>query len=338
MSNSRQQSLKEAFGARKSATVENDNPSSDSELSDSDIADPNPPDIEVDDTPEATECETAGQPSGASGSSTTMPSVEEMEIQLLDKPHQPRSGVFPKRQFGQKKPEYRSFKPIWFDNKLWSNWLHWESKNNRAYCFICRNVYVLHQLTLSKNQESAFITSGFNNWKDATRAFELHRKSSCHREAILKWEHHERGISVDLQLQRRLAAEQVEARNCLRKIFTSIEYLARQALPLRGHQEERGNFYQLMKLRGADSDGLKRWLQQRRSYTSHEVQNEILKVMAHQIQRSILKDIYTSMWFCVSADETVDISLIEQVHDYLYKSNYHCGSIHYSLSTAHSMH
>ena len=71
-----------------------------------------------------------------------------------------------------------------------------------------------------------------------------------------------------------------------------------------------------MKLRVADSDGLKQWLQQRRSYTSHEVQNEMLRIMAHQILRSILKDIYTSMWFCVSADETVDISLIEQVHDY----------------------
>ena len=130
----------------------------------------------------------------------------------------------------------------------------------------------------------------------------------------MKWEHRERGIGIDLQLQRRLAAEQVESRTCLHKIFTSIEYLPQQALPLRGHQEERGNFYQRMKLRGADSDGLKEWLQQRRSYTSHEVQNEILRIMALQIQRSILKDICTSMWFCVSADETVDISLIEQVH------------------------
>ena len=115
----------------------------------------------------------------------------------------------------------------------------------------------------------------------------------------------------------------VEARTCLRKIFTSIEYLARQALPLRGQHEERGNFYQLMKLQRADSDGVKKWLQQR-SYTSHEVKYEIRRIMALQIQRSILTDICTSMWFCVSADETVDISLIEQVHGY-YKSNYHHG-------------
>ena len=104
MSNCRQQSLKEAFCAGTSTTVENDNVSSDSELrlSDSDIADTPPPEVEIDHTPGE---DIADQPSGASGSSTTERSDEEIEIQLLDKPHQPRSGVFPKRQFGQK-PEY----------------------------------------------------------------------------------------------------------------------------------------------------------------------------------------------------------------------------------------
>ena len=61
-----QQSLKEAIGARKSATVENDNVCSDSELrlsgSDSNITDP-----DVNHTPEAPEV--ANQPSGATDSS-----------------------------------------------------------------------------------------------------------------------------------------------------------------------------------------------------------------------------------------------------------------------------
>ena len=54
----------------------------------------------------------------------------------------------------------------------------------------------------------------------------------------------------------------------------------------------------------------------------------MLRVVAHQIQRSILKDICTSMWFFVGADETVD--LIEQVHG-CYKSNYHCGCNSFAL-------
>ena len=317
----RQKSLEESFAAKASSD-------SDSQLvrvslhdSDSDSSDvdfgvdqPGPQDPPETRSVSSHEAGTLELPETESVSSQT--GDEQIELELVEKPFQPHSGVFPKRQFGQKKLEYRSFQPSWFNNKLWCDWLHWESKNNRVYCFMCRNVHILYKLTFSKNQDPAFVTSGFNNWKDATRAFELHRRSKCHKEATLKWEHHTRGISVDLQLQRQLAAEQVQARNCLHKIFTSVEYLARQALPLRGHQEERGNLYQLLQLRASDSSELRKWLKQKRSYTSHEIQNEILRIMAHQIQRSILNDVCTSLWYCVSADETVDVSLIEQVSEY----------------------
>ena len=121
---------------------------------------------------------------------------------------------------------------------------------------------------MSRNREIAFITAGFSNWKDATRSFEQHRKSLCHKEALIKWSHHAKGTSVNTHLHRQLTDEQEKARHCLQKIFTSIEYLARQALPLRGHNESN-------ELRADDSPELKSWLSQRRAYTSHEVQDEM---------------------------------------------------------------
>jgi hypothetical protein len=60
--------------------------------------------------------------------------------------------------------------------------------------------------------------------------------------------------------------------------------LAWQVHPLRGHIESRGNFFQLLQLCAADSPALKSWLSQRRVYTSHEVQNEMLQIMSCQIQ------------------------------------------------------
>ena len=45
----------------------------------------------------------------------------------------------------------------------------------------------------------------------------------------------------------------------------------------------------------------------------HEVQNEILQIMAHQILCSIIKDTSSAMWYSIMADEMVDASLIEQV-------------------------
>jgi hypothetical protein len=66
-----------------------------------------------------------------------------MEIEICSHPYQPHSQGFPKKRFGQAKPEYRSFKVSWFDNR------NWEARV-RAYC---RNVYALGQLTMHRNRE-----------------------------------------------------------------------------------------------------------------------------------------------------------------------------------------
>ena len=82
------------------------------------------------------------------------------EIEICSHPYQPRSQLFPRKRFGYAKPEYRSFKVSWFDNRNWSNWLHWEAAKERVYCIICRNVYALGQLTMSRNREKRI----YNNW------------------------------------------------------------------------------------------------------------------------------------------------------------------------------
>ena len=122
-------------------------------------------------------------------------------------------------------------------------------------------MHVLNQLTLSKSRENAFITVGFDNSKDATRSFEQHRKSACHRKALMKWEHHTKGSGVIIQLQHQLASDQEKGKHCLMKLFTSVEYLARQALPLCGHYEASD---QLMQLRANGLEELKTWLHQKK--------------------------------------------------------------------------
>ena len=84
-------------------------------------------------------------------------------------------------------------------------------------------------------------------------------------------------------------------------------------MPLRGHDEHEGNFFQLIKLRANDNLALQQWMQRKRAYLSHKIQNEILKIMSHQILRAILKDVSTSLWYSIMVDETVDSSLTEQV-------------------------
>ena len=114
----------------------------------------------------------------------------------------------------------------------------------------------------------------------------------------MKWNYHLKGTSIQVQLKQ-VSLEQKKNLHCLEIVF-SIEYLARQGLPLHGHghEDERGNFTQLVKLRANDCKDLQVWMERKRAYFSHEIQSEILKIMSHQILRSILKDVSSSLVFC----------------------------------------
>ena len=83
-----------------------------------------------------------------------------------DSPNQPRNISFPKVSFGKAKPVYRSFNVGWFDK--WP-WLHWDVATERAYCHTCVLAYTQNKLR-SLCADPAFISRGYQNWKDATAA------------------------------------------------------------------------------------------------------------------------------------------------------------------------
>ena len=100
------------------------------------------------------------------------------------------------------------------------------------------------------------------------------------------------------------------------KIISSMHFLARQGLPLRGDGpiEQDSNFHQLLVLRGEDYPPIKSFLQKKQlKYTSHEVQNELLAIMSTQIFRDIGKEILSAKFFTVMIDEATDLSNTEQV-------------------------
>ena len=95
-------------------------------------------------------------------------------------PHQPRNVSFPTVPFGKSKVILRSFSSTWFDK--WG-WLHWDESSQRAFCFTCVSACKQNRLR-SAYADVAFISRGFQNWKDATIAFRAHETSSCHKEAV----------------------------------------------------------------------------------------------------------------------------------------------------------
>lgn len=84
-------------------------------------------------------------------------------------------------------------------------------------------------------------------------------------------------------------------------------------LPIRGHEEIHGNFYQLLQLRKNDIPELSEFLSRKKSFISPNIQNEIIELMASSILREVLKEIREARYFSLIVDETTDSSSHEQV-------------------------
>ena len=116
-------------------------------------------------------------------------------------------------------------------------------------------------------------------------------------------------------LSEQYAVEMAKNRRMLLKILSSIQFLARQALPLRGHNDgSDGNLYQLLKLQGGEDNDMLEWLQRRvNKYTSPEIQKYLIKVMATHVIRDISEKLHKSPFVTIMVDETIDIKNQEQV-------------------------
>ena len=92
--------------------------------------------------------------------------------------------------------------------------------------------------------ELAFISKGFNNWKDAGVKFKEHESSNCHKDSVV--------VTVDLPssvtdiaetLQSELTKQKMENRQMLLKMLSNICFLACQSIAVRGDgDEENSNF------------------------------------------------------------------------------------------------
>ncbi len=72
---------------------------------------------------------------------------------------------------------------------------------------------------------------------------------------------------IDVQLSNVLASQQEEARKCLLKIISAVQFLARLGLSFRGRDDDEGNFDHLLKYKSEDDPSLSKWLSLKTDYT-----------------------------------------------------------------------
>ena len=244
----------------------------------------------------------------ATSNENTSHQLETQSIQH-NKPNQPpASFVFPKSTTGSQKQK-RSCQAKWFEE---FKWLDYDEVRDCLTCFLCKKH--LQKLDAEKNKEDAFLSTGFSNWKKALTSFKEHQNSKGHIAALtFELTIPQCGNIVEMTNENNKKQFQ-ENRLCLLKVIESIQYLGRQGLALRGDDnDENSNLMQLLKLRSADVPQLKQWLEKKtEKYTSHDVQNEILILMANQVIRDVADEIRGS-FFATICDEYTDIANKEQL-------------------------
>ena len=113
-------------------------------------------------------------------------------------------------------------------------------------------------------------------------------------------------------------ANQEENRKMLLIILSSVRYLGRQGLAVHGwykaddESPNRGeldsNFLQLLKIRAEDNPSIVQWIDRpQNKYTSPDIQNEMLSIMALSLLRDIAAEV-SGKWFTIMVDEMTDLS------------------------------
>lgn len=238
-------------------------------------------------------------------------SIEE-NVQL--QPNQPKR-AFPKKAYGTSKVRYLSFNTTWYTE--WQ-WLTYDEHKEAVLCHPCSMVRCLQLHMINKSTETAFTETGFSNWKDARQRFSVHERSASHRESVDKWRTHiNKEPSIVSQLSTRHQQLQNQAREAMTRIIQNVTFLSAQGLSLRGHNDIDSNFSQLLQLRRSDCTDLDAWLNRKKesriSYTSHDIQNELLEILSHTVLRSITRSVQGAKFFGLIADETTDCSRRSQL-------------------------
>uniref|UniRef100_H2ZW03 DUF4371 domain-containing protein n=1 Tax=Latimeria chalumnae TaxID=7897 RepID=H2ZW03_LATCH len=153
---------------------------------------------------------------------------------------------------------------------------------------------------------------GFSNWKKAIERFGTHEKSNLHRAAVSSLGAVKAGVNVAAACSE--AKQMKEARSALIKILSSVQYLSCQGLSVQGHTDKESNLNQLLALRAEDTPDLKSWLNRTKyRWISHDIVNEMIEIVAHDVLRTLMKEIHKAGFFSIIMDETADISVREQV-------------------------
>ena len=122
--------------------------------------------------------------------------------------------------------------------------------------------------------------------------------------------------SVLNQLESSKLMEEQNSRKCLLIVISILRYLMCFGSTIRGNGHDGGNFIELLEERKLDVPELESWLSRKISYTTMDIQNELIEIMAHTLLRYLANTVRDVPFFEI-ADGTTCVKGKEQFSVFL---------------------
>jgi hypothetical protein len=204
--------------------------------------------------------------------------------------------------------------------KFKRSWLVYSKKCDAVFCFCCK---------LFKNDESSnLITVGYSNWKNAHKRLKEHEASGSHLLAFSKWMELSRRLksntTIDCTHQRILQQEIKYWQTVFQRLTAIITFLGQQCLAFRGtsdklFEKNNGNFLKMVEFL-SQFDAVMgehvRRIQNEEThnhYLSKDIQNELIDILANEVQKGIVKQQRKAKYYSIISDCTRDVSKVEQM-------------------------
>lgn len=210
----------------------------------------------------------------------------------------------------------RNFKQSWYSEYPW---LCGSFYLNKLFCWPC--------LLLSV-KKSPWNTSGFQDFRNATRAFHKHKDSTEHLKSevgfkLLKQNLHTiaDALKENARMNKKIYNDNVTLNRKFMKLPVDVTlYLAKQELAFRGHDEKdssqnRGNFKELLKgfIDNAALDVQNHYFKKIKishvfSGDSKTTQNELIGCISDYVKDHIKNEVKETSFFALQVDDTTDIA------------------------------
>nr|XP_008169192.1 zinc finger MYM-type protein 1-like [Chrysemys picta bellii] len=202
--------------------------------------------------------------------------------------------------------------------KIRRSWLIYSVQKDAIFCFYCK-LFGTGDIPLRR---------GTSAWKALSKRLQQHETGKGHQDCMVKWFDLRSGIvnhtSIDQLKLQAFLKERDFWRNVVKRMVDVIIFLSKRNLAFRGSNEKlgdpsNGNFLGLFELLAKYDTVLSELLQRIKKaethvqYLSLQIQNELIQLVASNIQEANIAQLKKAKYYSVILDCTPDVSHEEQM-------------------------